>query len=101
MVVNDDYLLSSYGLVFNEASQYNFVLFENDPSEENYQAECIVCLPKERKFYSLTVDKNITVDQLFKQVLRLCQNDNFNTDSFVLTFNFNKIITSAELVKVS
>lgn len=98
MVEDDDRLLSDIGLVFSEGTQNRFVLLENDV-EEIDQADCIVRIPKNNKVYPLTVDKNETVSQLYKQVLQLCQTDDLNTDSLVITFNSYNADT--ELIKVS
>lgn len=91
--------MSDIGLVFGEGAQNRFVLLENDV-EEIDQADCVVRIPKDNiKKYHLTVDKNQTVSQLYKQVLQLCQTDDFNTNSLVLTFNSYNADT--ELIKVS
>lgn len=90
--------MSDIGLVFGEGAQNRFVLLENDV-EEIDQADCVVRIPKDNKVYHLTVDKNQTVSQLYKQVLQLCQTDDFNTNSLVLTFNSYNADT--ELIKVS
>lgn len=96
LVEDDDRLLSDIGVVFGDGTQNRFVLSENDP-ELIDQADCLVRIPKD-KVYSLTVDKNETAGQLYKQVLQLCQTDEFNTNSFVLTFNSYNV--STELIKV-
>lgn len=90
--------MSEIGLVFNDGTQNRFVLSENDV-EEIDEADCIVRIPKDNKVYPLTMEKNETVSQLYKQVLQLCQTDDFNTDSLVLTFNSYNADT--ELIKVS
>lgn len=106
MVEDDDRLLSDVGLEFSEDARNRFVLSENEQHEENNeqeesdQAECIVRISKDIKVYRLTVQKNETAGQLYKQILQLCQKDNFNIDSFVLTFNSYKIDATPELVKV-
>lgn len=100
MIVDDDRLLSDHGIVFSQASQYNFIICENDQHEENDQAQCFVCLPKEFKYYPLTVDKNTTASQLYEKALQLCKNDDYSTDTFVLTFNFFRNASAPELVKV-
>lgn len=84
---------------FGENSQNRFVLSENDQLEEHNQANCVIRISKDIKMYPLTVEKNETVGQLYKRVLQLCQTDNLNTDSFVLTFN-SYTIEASELVKV-
>lgn len=96
LVEDDDRLLSDIGLVFKEGIQNRFVLSEND-LELIDEADCIVRIPKD-KVYSLIVGKNETAGQLYKQVLQLCQIDEFNTNYFVLTFNSYN--ASAELIKV-
>lgn len=100
LVEDDDRLLIDIGLVIGKESQNRFVLSDNDQHEENNQAECVIRIHKDVKVYLLTVDQNETAGQLYKQVLQLCQADDFNTDSFVLTFNSYNIDANNELVKV-
>lgn len=100
LVEDDDRQLIDIGLILGKNSQNRFVLSDNDQHEENDQAECVIRIPKDVKVYLLTVDQNKTVGQLYKHVLQLCQADDFNTDSFVLTFNTYNIDDNNELVKV-
>lgn len=96
MVEDDDRLLSEIGLLFGDETQNRFVLSENEV-EETDQADCVVRIAKD-KVYPLSVNKNETAGQLYKQVLQMCQTDEFNTESFVLTFNSYNV--STELIKV-
>lgn len=92
--MDDDRLLLDLGIIFNQNFHYNFLLYEND------QAQCCIELSEKNKNYSLTVGKKTTASQLYKKAFQLCQNENLSTDSFVLTFNFYRIVTCPELVKV-
>lgn len=92
--MDDDRLLADLGIIFNQTFHYNFILYEND------QAQCYIDLPEKNKYSTLTIHTNTTASQLYKIVLQLCLDENFCTDYFVLTFNFYKIVTSAELIKV-
>lgn len=93
-MADDDRLLSDLDIVFNQNFHYNFMLYEND------QAQCFIDIPEKSRFYQLFVGKETTASQLYKKILQLCQNENFGTDSFILTFNFYRIVASCELVKV-
>jgi len=101
LVEDDDRLLFDIGLIVGEDSTNRFVLSDNDDQlEENDQAECFVRLYHQypMKVYQMTVDKNDTAGDFYKQVLQMCHVNDLNTDSFVLTFN--QLDNTDEMVRV-
>lgn len=90
LVEDDDRKLFEIGLIVDEEYTNRFVLSDNnDQLEENDQAECFIRVYHQfpTKVYQMTVDKNDTAGDFYKQVLQLCYVNDLNTDSFVLTFN--------------
>jgi len=85
----------------DEGSTNRFVLSDNDDQpEENDRARCSIRVYQQypKKVFQLTVDKNETVAQFYKQVLKLCHTNDLDTNYFCLTFNQRD--TTDEVVKV-